>query len=191
MLTLLLAWAVGAGSPAESKDALAARCPLGDHQNVSVYDFLKRELVSWKPKKLSRAAVRELVAREAARPKDQKPLRASVVETQLSNVLTALCGSEPTCVSTALYDPDGVAVALSAKAHSIDLVAVSDDAQWASMTKHDPSSDGRVVPLSCADAQVLGVSCTEPHWVVSFSVFNGDDLVGVARCVIGKKPDAR
>jgi hypothetical protein len=186
---MLLVLALLAAQPSPE---LASLCPLGDHVNVSVYDFVAWELGRRKKAPLSRDEVRGRIDRDAkARHQpDIKPERASIVESPVSNLISALCESHPTCISAAIYDADGLAFALSTKGKVIDAVGIGDDARWTAMTRPDNEQDGLVAPLSCDEAKTLGVSCKRKLFSTAFPIYVEGKLLGVARCLVEPKAAA-
>jgi hypothetical protein len=105
----------------DAKLAMQAKCPVGDMTNVDVYSFIEREITESTQNAKSTNNTRDLVKREAELEKqpDMKPMRASIVEGELSHVLSTLCRGTPGCKAIGLYDKSGLAFALSSNSTTI------------------------------------------------------------------------
>jgi hypothetical protein len=160
--------AVAVGGP-EVPLEIAARCPVGDLTNVTVYRFLERELEEAAAEDGGRAATRELLAREAELLKqpEMKPPRASIVEGEMSHVLRTLCRGTAGCKAIGLYNRSGLAIALS----SLDGNAAPlgfDDARWATLTAI--GEEGATLALTAAEAEGLAQG---EHALVVFPAQHG------------------
>jgi len=164
-----------ATEPAHDLRALMARCPVGDLVNTTVYQFLRRELAEAAPEDHGRSATLAALAQEAELLKhpDMKPLRASIVEAEISNVLSTLCRGTPGCKAIGLYNASGLAIALSSVGDHVAPLAF-DDARWAALTAVDPG--GAKLAVTAAEAERLAV---DKHALVVFPAEHG-----LAVCII-------
>jgi hypothetical protein len=163
--------------PAPAPRELAARCPLGDLVNVTIYRFLERELEEAAPQDGGRAETRALLAREAelAKRPDMKPLRASIVERETSHVLDTLCNGTPGCKAIGIYSRSGLAVALS----SLDDVIAPlgfDEARWATLTAI--GAEGATLALAAPEDEGLAA---DMHVLVAYPAEHG-----LAACIVEK-----
>jgi hypothetical protein len=141
----------------------------------TIYRFLRRELDDAVSEDGGRAEALALLAQEAELVKqpDMKPLRASIVEGETSNVLTTLCQGTPGCKAIGLYNGSGLAIALSALGGNIAPLGF-DDARWATLTAI--GTDGATLPLTAAEADKLAVGT---HALIVFPAEHG-----LAVCII-------
>jgi len=95
--------------------ALQEKCPVGDMTNVAVYGFLEREIDEANKRDEGKRSTKELLEYEAKLQKqpDMKPPSASIIEREMSHVLTTLCAGTRGCKAIGLYDESGLAIALS------------------------------------------------------------------------------
>jgi hypothetical protein len=164
-----------AAEPTQDPRALLARCPVGDLVNTTVYQFLRRELADAAPEDRGRAATRAALAQEAelAKHPDMKPLRASLVETETSNVLSTLCRGTPGCTAIGLYNASGLAIALSSLDDHVAPLGF-EDARWAALTAVDAA--GAQLAVTAAEAAHLAV---DHHALIVFPAEHG-----LALCII-------
>lgn len=189
-LALPLLFAIGCTSStrepvqAPAAGGVVARCPVGDGVNVSVYSFLVREMAERTD--ASRDATRAALADEAKTLADPslKPPRASVIESEVSHVLTTLCEGTPGCVTAAIYDRGGLAIALSSLRSKVAPYGVADDARWNQLTATALADSGGDFDLACDEARAATVPCTPDHRLVAVPVFDDATLVGLASCIV-------
>ncbi|NVB79725.1 MAG: hypothetical protein HOV81_15115 [Kofleriaceae bacterium] len=174
---------VQAPRSAPAADA-TARCPVGDGVNVSVYTFLVREMAERTT--ASRDATRAAVADEAKTLADPslKPPRASVIESEVSHVLTTLCEGTPGCITAAIYDRGGLAIALSSVRSKVAPYGIADDARWNQVTASSIAESGAVFDLACDEAKAATLPCTRDYRLVAFPVFDNATLLGLASCIV-------
>lgn len=171
---------------ADTEAGVIARCPVGDGTNVSVYTFLVREMTERTDG--SRDATRVALADEAKQLADPslKPPRASIVETELSHVLTTLCEGTPGCVTAAIHDRFGLAIALSSLRGSVAPYGIEDDARWNMLTATSLADSGGVFELSCDEAKAASLPCPPVQRLVAVPVFADGTLLGLASCMVEK-----
>jgi hypothetical protein len=159
-------------------------CPVGDGVHVAVHEFLVREMAA-ATEVDSRAEVAERIQKEdeAAGQADIKPMRASLVESELSHVLTTLCAGTPGCTAAAVYDRSGLAVALSSLGGVVPPLGFADDARWQRLSAPE-LTDGVRVPLECSEARAASLPCDAGHQLVVFPVYDEDSLLGLAACIV-------
>lgn len=167
-----------------SSPSVTARCPVGDGVNVAVYTFLVREMVAKTP--AGRDATRAALADEAKTLADPslKPPRASIVESELSHVLTTLCDGTPGCVTAAIYDRAGLAIALSSSRSKVAPYGFRDDARWSALTLASLADSGGDFDVACDEARAASLPCAHDHRLVAFPVFDNRALVGLASCIV-------
>jgi hypothetical protein len=172
----------------EIQDSASARCPVGDGMNVAVYGFLVREMAERTDG--TRAATRAALADEAAKLADPslKPPRASIVESEISHVLTTLCAGTSGCVTAAIYDRGGLAIALSSQRSKVAPYGIGDDARWNALTATSIEDDGGDFELACDEAKAAALLCGRDHRLVAFPVFADGALLGLASCIVETHP---
>jgi hypothetical protein len=165
-----------------------SRCPVGDGVNVAVYGFLVREMKERTSG--TREATRAALKDEAATLADPslKPPRASIVESEISNVLTTLCDGTPGCVTAAIYDRAGLAIALSSRRSNIAPYGFGDDARWATLTAKSLEAEGGDFELACDEAKASALPCGRDHRLVAVPVFADGALLGLASCIVETRP---
>lgn len=170
----------------KSAASTIASCPVGDGVNVSVYTFLVREMAERKGG--SRDATRAALADEAKTLADPslKPPRASIIESELSHALTTLCEGTPGCVTAAIYDREGLAIALSSRRSKIAPYGIGDDARWTALTATSMADSGGAFELACDEAKAANLPCTREHRLVAFPVFDNGVLLGLATCIVDR-----
>lgn len=87
---------------------LVKLCPLGDHTNVEVYDFIIEALKksdSTRKEAIEKAKNEALAAQSG---EIYKPYFVSVSERSLSHVISALCKADNRCVEVAVFDKSGL-----------------------------------------------------------------------------------
>ena len=173
-------------------DAVRAdRCPVGDFVNVSVFDFIVRELKESAPgADRAAAAARIKAEQDAARQPDTKPLRACIVESQFSHVLSQLCAGAPGCLGIGVYDRSGLAIGLTSRGNLVPTYGFADEARWKALTRFEARESGADLDLPCAEAIDAGLECGGPHRLVAFSVFSDRALLGVATCIVATETRA-
>ena len=174
-------------TPITSEGAIA-RCPVGDGVNVAVYGFLVREMAERTTG--SREATRAALAEEANKLADPslKPPRASIVESELSHALTTLCVGTPGCVTAAIYDRHGLAIALSSQHAKVAPYGFGDDQRWNTLTAQSSADAGGDFELACEEAKTAGLPCDGHHRLVTFPVFAEGALRGLASCIVEARP---
>ncbi|MDB4954925.1 MAG: hypothetical protein JWO36_2494 [Myxococcales bacterium] len=173
---------------APTEASAIARCPVGDGVNVAVYGFLVREMAERASG--SRETTRAALADETQKLADPsiKPPRASIVESEVSHVLTTLCDGTPGCVTTAIYDRSGLAIALSSHRSKIAPYGIGDDARWNALTASSIADGGGEFELACDEAKAAALPCNRDHRLVAFPVFADGALLGLASCIVETRP---
>jgi hypothetical protein len=113
--------------------------------NVAVYGFLERELQDAAKHDKGRADTKAIMRRDAelrAQP-DMKPPGASIVERELSHVLTTLCEGRSGCRAIGLYNKSGLAIALSSK-QTVAPIGFS-DAVWSDLKKANADGETKTI----------------------------------------------
>jgi hypothetical protein len=110
--------------------------------HVAVYGFLERELADAAKDDKGRAETKALMKLEAELLKqpDMKPPRSSIVEGEMSHVLTTLCDGTPGCKAIGLYNKSGLAIALSSKGSTVAPLGF-EDPTWADLKKANADGD--------------------------------------------------
>ena len=163
--------------------SLTARCPLGDGTNVALYGFLETAIADARTQDRGRRATRELLAREVADEASGiqvKPPRASIVESETSNILTTLCTGTPGCVAVGLYNASGLAMALSSR-KAVAPLGFGEDARWNQLLG-EARADGAIAELTCPEAKTAGLPCGGGHRYVLVRVPDG----GLALCIVDR-----
>jgi hypothetical protein len=86
--------------------------PLGDHTHVDVYDFIVESLKESQTKRKDVMKIVQIEKENVESHEVYKPYLASVGETQLSHILSALCRADKKCVAVALFDQAGLSDAI-------------------------------------------------------------------------------
>ena len=103
----------------QAAQKLARLCPLGDYTYVYVYDFITNELRSTKTKRADALKVTQQEKKNELSGEIYKPYIASVHETSLSHVLSALCKADEKCVAVSLFDQAGFIYAIGLAKSSV------------------------------------------------------------------------
>lgn len=114
MLSVLV-FLIASQSPPLPDLSPMAQSPFGDGVNVDVFDFIREDIKRANKRGSVKAAkaLRTLAEAHRTSKVPVKNFESNVVEGQTSHVLTALCVATKGCLSAAVYDRFGVAVAMT------------------------------------------------------------------------------
>lgn len=108
----------------ENAEQITRLCPLGDHEHVYLYDFIRDMLKDEDTQRSDVLGVLRIEEENKLSGEIYKPYSAGAYESFVSYIFNALCKADETCVAVSLFDRAGLLYATGLGNCNIELEAL-------------------------------------------------------------------